>query len=119
MARRQPYHYGPTYGNPNGYNNGGFQEQLPDNENDYLVDGLRTKVTALKSLTLDMGDEIKSQNAFLSDMDNEMDSAWGRLSSSMFRVKKIAMSGQNRHIFYLLAFSMFVFFVIYLIIRLR
>lgn len=88
-------------------------------QNDELVDGLRSKVGVLKSLTLDMGDEIKSQNQLLREMDNEFDSSWGLLSSSMARVKKLAASGQNRFIMYLVAFSCFVFFFIYLIIRFR
>lgn len=131
MARRQPYHYGSGV---NGVNGNGSQfsnedflsstnpDQHEDNSfvgNDYLVDGLRSKVTVLKSLTLDMGDEIKSQNRLLGEMDNEFDTTWGFLSSSMVRVKKLASSGHNRLYVYLMFFSLFVFFFIYMIIRFR
>jgi len=117
MARRTPHHYG--YGQ-NG--NGGFSEATSHEEtteNDYLIDGLKTKVNALKSLSLDMGDEIKSQNAFLKDMDTEFDTTWGSLSRNINRVKRIASSGHTRYIFYLLGFSFFVFFVIYIIMKTR
>lgn len=102
-----------------GQNQGnGFDEPTQGEEqNDYLVDGLANKVTALKSLTLDMGDEIKSQNSFLNDMDTEFDSTWGTLSASMKRVGRLASSGHNRYIWYLLGFSFFVFFIIYVIMK--
>ena len=128
MAKRTPHHYydpGSNNGNTNsnGYQSNGYsygEESEPMfAQNDELVDGLRSKVGVLKSLTLDMGDEIKSQNQLLRNMDNEFDSSWGLLSTSMARVKKLAASGQNKFILYLVSFSCFVFFFIYLIIRFR
>lgn len=129
MAKRTPHHYYTPSSNGtsgNGYQSsstGGYsygdQTESMFAQNDELVDGLRSKVGVLKSLTLDMGDEIKSQNLLLKDMDNEFDSSWGLLSSSMARVKKLAASGQNKFIFYLISFSCFVFFFIYMIIRFR
>lgn len=115
MARRNPYHFGQA---PNGIysQDDGFEAEI---ENDHLVNGLRSKVTVLKSLTLDMGEEIKSQNVLLRDMDNEFDSTWGMLSSAMGRVKRLALAGHNRFIWYLLLFSLFVFLFIYMIIRFR
>jgi len=119
MARRNPYHFGQT-------NNGFPQEYYSqdenfetETENDHLVNGLRTKVSALKRITIDMGDEIKSQNLMLKDMDNDFDSTWGFLSSSMGRVKKLALAGHNRYICYLLLFAIFVFLFIAIIIRFR
>lgn len=124
MARRTPYHYGqfpPTEPVPGPSEIGTQVDDMfeMETENDQLVNGLRTKVSALKSLTLDMGDEIKSQNLFLKSMDNEFDSTWGLLSSSMARVKKLALSGHNRIYLYLALFSLFVFFFVYIIIRFR
>jgi blocked-early-in-transport protein 1 len=110
MSRRQPHHYDQNQGNS-------FGEPTQEGENDYLIDGLKSKVTVLKTLTIDMGDEIKSQNSFLKDMDNEFDSTWGKLSSSMKRVTKLAAAGHNRYIWYLLGFSLFVFFIIYIIMK--
>lgn len=70
-------------------------------------------------LTLDMGEEIKEHNRYLKEMDNDFDSTWNSLTSSMSRLKKIATSGNNRYILYLLLFSFFVFLVIYLILKTR
>ena len=119
MARRNPYHFS-QYANQSSSGihsqDDAFEAEV---ENDHLVNGLRSKVTVLKSLTLDMGEEIKSQNFLLKDMDNEFDSTWGLLSSSMGRVKKLALAGHNRYIWYLMLFSLFVFLFIYMIIRFR
>ena len=85
--------------------------------NDDLIEGLVPKVSVLKSLALDMGDEIKSQNSLLSSMDHEFDSSWGFLANSMARVKGLASAGHNRWYLYLALFAAFVFFVIWIIRR--
>ena len=66
-----------------------------------------------------MGEEIKDQNLFLKDMDDSFDGIGGFINSSIGRVKRIANSGQNRHILYLMLFSFFVFFIIYVIMKFR
>ncbi|XP_054161528.1 BET1 homolog [Oppia nitens] len=116
MANRRTTHQ--SFNPNNGYTGeSGFDDM--ETQNNQLIDGLRSKVGTLKSLTLDMGDEIKDQNHFLKDMDNTFDSSWGLLSSSLSRVKRLANSGQNRHILYIILFSFFVFFVIYIIMKFR
>lgn len=66
-----------------------------------------------------MGEEIREQNRFLSGMDSDFDSTFGALTNSVARLKKIAMSGHNRYYFYLILFSFFVFFVIWIIMKTR
>lgn len=66
-----------------------------------------------------MGEEIREQNKFLNGMDKDFDSTFGGLTNSMARLKKIAMAGHNRYYFYLILFSFFVFFIIYLIMKTR
>ncbi|RWS16266.1 BET1-like protein [Dinothrombium tinctorium] len=102
----------------NGYTGYGSHDSL-EMENNAFVDGLRTKVGALKNLTIDMGEEIREQNKYLKEMDNDFDSTQGLLSSSFNRVKRLAMAGHNKYILYLILFSLFVFFVIYVLIRFR
>lgn len=82
-----------------------------------LESELKGKVSALKSLTIDIGHEVRYQNSMLKDMDDEFDSAGGLLGNSMKRVMRMARSGHNRYILYLLLFSLFVFFVIWLMMR--
>ncbi|XP_015795637.1 BET1 homolog [Tetranychus urticae] len=85
-----------------------------ETENDQLIYGLKSKVTTLKSLTLDMGDEIKYQNAFLNDLDKDTDSTFGMLSSNINRIKRLSRSGGCKFYFMLIAFSFFVFFFIWM-----
>ncbi|UXI18054.1 dedicator of cytokinesis protein 7 [Sarcoptes scabiei] len=105
-SRRHPY-----------TNDDFFSSHLQSNGNDNLIDGLRNQVSQLKSLTLDIGDEIKEHNRFIKDLDNDFDSTWNNLTKSMSRLKMIAMSGNNRYIWYLLLFSLFVFSWIWIIVR--
>src|SRR6218665_3258746 len=70
-------------------------------------------------ISLDMGNEIREHNRYLSGMDQDFESVYGSLKNSMSRLTKIALSGGNRLYFYLIVFSFFVFFVIYMIMKLR
>lgn len=79
----------------------------------------KPKLCRCKQLTLDMGDEIKEHNRLLNTMDNDAESVWGQLGGSMKRLKRIATAGHNRIYLYLLAFALFVFLLIYLILKTR
>lgn len=94
----------------------GFQESL-EAENDELVDGLSHKVNALKSITISIGDEVRSHNELLRGLDNDADSSGGLLGASMKRVKELGRAGHNRWMCYMLIFILFVFFVIYVVIK--
>ncbi|XP_015909944.1 BET1 homolog [Parasteatoda tepidariorum] len=94
-----------------------YNRNTVEDENEQLVDGLQNKITALKSLTIDIGHEVRNQNQMLREMDDDFDSTSGFLSTTMGRVVKLAKSGHNRYILYLLLFSFFVFFMIYLIMK--
>ncbi|XP_013788732.1 BET1 homolog [Limulus polyphemus] len=96
-----------------------YSRDAVEEENEEMVEGLKTKITALKSLSIDIGQEVRSQNGLLREMDGDFDSFGGILSSAMGRLGKLSKAGHNRYIFYLLLFSFFVFFVIYLILKFR
>ncbi|XP_053511076.1 BET1 homolog isoform X2 [Artibeus jamaicensis] len=49
-----------------GYANSGYS--ACEEENDRLTESLRHKVTAIKSLSIEIGHEVKSQNKFLAEM---------------------------------------------------
>lgn len=66
-----------------------------------------------------MGDEIREQNRFISGMDNDFDSTFGSMTNAVARLKRIATAGHNRIYLYLILFSLFVFFVIYIIMKIR
>ena len=87
--------------------------------NDDEIDEIRAKVSLLKSLTLDIGEEVRSQNKEFASVDNDFDSVWGKLSNSMSRVKALQSARHGRLYMYLILFSLFVFFIVYVMIRFR
>jgi blocked-early-in-transport protein 1 len=96
-----------------------YGSQLVEEENDKMADVLSDKVKALKSLSIDIGNEVREQNKFLKSMDTDFDNSGGFLRSTMSRVTAMARAGHNCHIFYLLLFACFVFFICWLIIKTR
>uniref|UniRef100_A0A8C7BLT5 Bet1 golgi vesicular membrane trafficking protein n=1 Tax=Neovison vison TaxID=452646 RepID=A0A8C7BLT5_NEOVI len=63
-----------NYGNY-GYANSGYS--ACEEENERLTESLRSKVTAIKSLSIEIGHEVKHQNKLLAEM----------VSSSDFKLK--------------------------------
>jgi blocked-early-in-transport protein 1 len=73
----------------------------------------------LWQLSIDIGDEVRGQNRFLNDMDENFDSAGGFLAGSMKRVMNMGKAGHNRWMCYMMIFIIIVFFVVYYIISWR
>ncbi|NXG19492.1 BET1 protein, partial [Grallaria varia] len=100
-----------------GYTSSGYS--VYEEENDRLTESLRTKVSAIKSLSIEIGTEVKNQNKMLSEMENDFDSAGGLLGATMGRLRTLSRGSQTKLLCYMMLFSLFVFFVIYWIIKLR
>jgi len=99
----------------------GGDDRLYREENQALEDGMMNKVRQLKSLSIDMGSEIKTQNQLLKDMDNDMDRTSDYLRTTMnnLKVKLLRGSGSMQLWFKLFLFVAAVCFVMYFLIRLR
>ncbi|NWY72454.1 BET1 protein, partial [Erithacus rubecula] len=100
-----------------GYTNSGYS--VYEEENDRLTESLRTKVSAIKSLSIEIGTEVKNQNKMLSEIENDFDSTGGLLGATMGRLRTLSRGSQTKLLCYMMLFSLFVFFVIYWIIKLR
>lgn len=104
---------------------GNYYQPLPqqsneiEGENDHLTDELKDKIHALKSLSIDIGNEVKYQDKILRDVDEDMERTGGFLGNTMNRVLKLSKGSHNYYIVYLFLFSMFVFFVLYFVIKFR
>jgi len=100
---------------------GSYQPQGTDSileaDNDRLTDELKGKISSLKSLSIDIGGEVRGQNNFLSEMDDTMDGAGGFLGKAMSRVKRLGQGSQNYVTLYLVLFALFVFFIIWVIVK--
>uniref|UniRef100_A0A914UJE5 t-SNARE coiled-coil homology domain-containing protein n=1 Tax=Plectus sambesii TaxID=2011161 RepID=A0A914UJE5_9BILA len=95
------------------YNSGQYLEQ----QNNTLADQLSNKVSALKSLTIQIGDEVRDQNRLLSDMDTEFDSSGSLLGSTMRRLGIVSKAGGHKLMCYLILFALFVFMIIWYLAR--
>lgn len=63
-----------------------------------MLDGLRDKIGNLKRVTIDIGEEARSQNKLLNDMGRDMDSSHGLLGATM---KKLGIVSRARGKFFL------------------
>ncbi|KAL4225446.1 protein transport protein bet1 [Mactra antiquata] len=99
----------------------GFQptQEMLETENQNQEDLLSKKARTLKSLTIEIGNEVRDQNKMLNGMDDDFDSSGNLLQASMNRLKAITRMGGYRQMWYLLLFCLFVFFVCWMIIRSR
>jgi len=90
-------------------------ESLED-DNTRMEDELKGKIGALKSLSIDIGHEVREHNRLLNSVDNDFDSVQGLLSNSIGRILRLAKSGSRHHIAYLLLFCLAVFIVLWWIV---
>lgn len=90
-----------------------------EEENDQMTDKLKDKISALKSLSIDIGAEVKYQDRLLNDLGEDFDRTGGFLGNTMNRVLRLGKGRHNYYIFYLFLFSIFVFFILYLVLKFR
>ncbi|XP_056647776.1 BET1 homolog [Diorhabda sublineata] len=104
---------------------GNYYEPLPQNsneiedENDRVTSELQEKIGVLKSLSIDIGNEVKYQDKLLRDIDDDMDRTGGFLGTTMSKVLKLSKGSHNYYILYLFVFSIVVFFILYLVLKFR
>lgn len=129
MRRSQGYNYQPLSQNIDGPSTSGIggsnqraSGQPPDlleQENERLADELSGKIGALKSLTIDIGHEVRYQDKLLRGIDDDMDRTGGFLSNTMARVVRLGRNGHQKYMCYIFLFALFVFLLLYFVIKLR
>lgn len=110
MRRSQGYNYQPL---PSGSND------LIEDENQRMAEELQGKVGALRSLTIDIGNEVRYQDKLLRGIDDDMDRTGGFLSNTMNRVVRLGRNGHQKYMLYMFLFALFVFVLLYFVIKLR
>ncbi|VDK50638.1 unnamed protein product [Anisakis simplex] len=88
-----------------------------ERQNDSLVDQLTGKVAALKKITIAIGDDVREQNRLLNEMDSDFDASRGLLGTTMGKLGRVAKAGGKNLLCYLVLFSLFVFLLIYYLVR--
>lgn len=89
----------------------------PFMEEEDLENKLINKTSKLKQITIQLGDEIRGSNKFLKGLDEDFEKSSGFLAATMAQLNKLPKYANCKLYFYLILFSMFVFFVLYLVIK--
>ncbi|KAK4306556.1 hypothetical protein Pmani_021606 [Petrolisthes manimaculis] len=113
MRRAQTAQVGPYAYNPHS------DSQYLAEENEELTSQLKDKVKELKSLSIDIGHEVRAQNSMLSDMDDDFHKSGNFLERSMKRLGIIGRGSQNYHLIILFAFCFIVFLFLWLALKFR
>ncbi|XP_005099527.1 BET1 homolog [Aplysia californica] len=107
-------------------NNGNYPQpqyqdtsRMLEEENEQMESELSGKVKALKSLSIDIGVEVKEQHMLLSQMDEDFESSGGLLGKTMGRLRGITKAGHWKLWLYIALFAFFVFFMCWVIVRFR
>lgn len=93
--------------------------QMLEEDNQQLEEELKGKVKALKSLSIDIGVEVREQNKMLGQMDDDFEGSGGLLAKTMGRLKDITKARHWKLWLYVALFAFFVFFMCWIIIRFR
>ncbi|KAH7723549.1 CRE-NBET-1 protein [Aphelenchoides avenae] len=108
--------YRPSRGAGNAsYGNSGYN--LVEQQNDDMVEGLASKVSSLKHLTINIGDEVREQNRLLNEMETTFDNSKGLLGATMKKLGIVSKAGGKNVMCYLVLFAFCVFLIIYYLAR--
>lgn len=88
-------------------------------QNQQLEDELANKVSALKNISINIGNEVKYQNDMLSKMTDDSNALMSMLHGSMNKIKKISKAGGCKSWMLILIFICCTFVTMYFILRLR
>lgn len=115
MRRTQGYNYQPLPQAPSTSSN----NDIIEDENQRLAEELQGKIGALKSLTIDIGNEVRYQDKLLRGIDDDMDRTGGFLTNTMSRVVRLGKGGHQKYMCYMFLFALIVFLLLYLVVKLR
>jgi len=90
--------------------------EFVEEQNDKAENELHDKVGLLRSLSINIGEEVRGHNHLLKETDDKFDSLGGLVSTTIGKVKLLGNSGHRYYSLYLLLFCFFVFIVIWWIV---
>jgi len=99
---------------------GGFGQQsqsMLERQNDEGLNVLADQVSALKQITIDIGDEVREQNKMLDGMDSDFGRADGLLKGTMKKLGEISGFKSTSHMFILALFIVVVVMLVYAIYK--
>jgi len=91
-----------------------------DEQNENLINQLHEQTNALKSLSIHIGEEVRCQNNFLqTSFMHDVDKVDGVLKLSMTKLGHLAKHNPSKFILYLIMFAFLIFFLCWVIIKLK
>lgn len=103
----------------NGYANGGngraeeVNTTLMELENNSRWEELGSQVSLLKELSMDINNEVKSQNRLLDGMGSTFGSTSELFKNTIGKLGMMLNTGGSNHMFYLIGFIVFIFILLY------
>ncbi|XP_063383496.1 BET1 homolog [Cydia fagiglandana] len=94
-------------------------EDAVAHENDQMAEELSGKISTLKHMSIEIGNEVRYQDKILRGLDDDVDRSSGFLGKTMGRVLRLGKGNHNYYVFYLFLFSIFVFFLLYIVLKFR
>ncbi|XP_071863299.1 blocked early in transport 1 [Bombus fervidus] len=88
-----------------------------EDENERMTDHLKDKIHALKSLSIDIGNEVEYQDKMLRGMDEDVERTSGSLTNAVTRVLRLSKGSHTYYILYLMLFSILVFFILWVTVK--
>ncbi|XP_030370425.1 BET1 homolog [Scaptodrosophila lebanonensis] len=117
--RRNNYPYQPLNQQPASSGSAPAHDSL-EAENERAAEELKQKIGALKSLTIDIGNEVRYQDNLLRGIDDDMDRTSGFLGNTMTRVVRLAkQGGGSRQMCYMFLFVLTVFVLLWLTLKFK
>lgn len=99
--------------NRSGHYNSDTNASIMESQNNERISELSDQVARLKGLTIDIGNEVREQNALLDDMGDGFSATRDMLSGSLRRIGAMLESTGGKHMCYMVTFVVFVMMFLY------
>jgi len=96
---------------------GETNSNIMEQQNNDRINDLSDQVARLKGLTLDIGNEVREQNALLDDMGDGFSNTRDMLSGSLRKIGTMLERGGAKHMCYMVAFVVFVMVFLYWVMK--
>ena len=92
-------------------------EGLLEEENNARWEELGAQVNMLKTLTVDINSEVKSQNSFLDEMGGSMNMSSDLIKGTIGKIGQMINNPSSKHMWYLVGFMVGLFLLITFFMR--
>lgn len=88
-----------------------------EQQNDQRIEELLEMATLIKSGATEIGSIADEQNRFLDGMSRDMDKTSNLLDKTLGKLQKMAAQGGSKHMCLMIGFVVFVFVLLYLVLK--